>query len=204
MCKYCSLEHHSDVIVRADIEQGTEEWHKIRSFSCGGTGAYDVIRNGFHPNNLKESKLGGFCSYAMQRGHDLEPGARHLFASLKKDEFEVIEVGAIQNIKWPHCHASPDGVLIKDNKIIGTCEIKCFLEKHHREILKNGIEMGIKAQLLWNLWLSETEVGYFIAYNPDMEDPKDRLYIEKVVMDERYKNKYEQEVRKGLDKIKNQ
>lgn len=203
MCQYCEnkIRHREDVIVRSDIEQGTAEWHKIRSFSCGGTGAYDVIKNGFHPSNLKESKLGGFCSAAMQRGHDLEPEARRLFATLKENDFNVIEVGAILNKKWDHCHASPDGVLLdkKTNEIIGTLEIKCFLEKHHNEILKNGIEMGIKAQLLWNLWLSETEVGYFVAYNPDMTNPEDRLYIEKVVMDERYKKKYEEEVKKGLN-----
>lgn len=193
---------NKNVIVHYEVEQGTEEWHKIRSYSCGGTGAYDVLRFGFHPNELKESKLGGFCSAAMQRGHDLEPVARELFAELKKDEYEVIEIGAFQNKLFPHCHASPDGVLIKDGKIVGIIEIKCFLEKHHQEILDNGIELKIKAQLLWNMWLSETTIGYFIAFNPDMPDDKDKLYVERVDMSEKYKKRFTEEVKKGLKELK--
>lgn len=198
MCKFCNFQHNKNVILRTDIVQSSPEWHEVRSYSAGGTAAYDILKNGFDPRTLKKSVYGGYCSPAMQRGHDLEPEARELFSLLKKEDYEVVEAGAILNKKWAHCHASPDGLLIKDGAVVGALEIKCFLKDHHVSILEGGIEPKIKAQLLWNQWLSETNIGYFIAYNPDMEDIKDRLYVERVDLDERYKKLFEAKVSEGL------
>lgn len=190
---------HPDVKILWELEQGTPEWHEIRSYSCGGTGAWDVLKNGFYPSKLKPSEYGGYCSKSMQRGHDLEPEARFLLGCLlEKEGIQIVEAGAILNSKYPHCHGSPDGVLIKDGKVIGMIEIKSFLEPHHQKILDDGIELEIKAQLYWNLWLSETKLGYFVAYNPDMKDVKDRLYIEKHQLSETYAYNFRKRVLEGL------
>jgi len=191
-----------NIVVRNDIEQGTPEWHEIRSYSCGSTGAYSVLKNGFYPDKLKSSEYGGYCSKEMQRGHDLEPEARFLLETLLTPKgITIEEVGAVLNKKWPHCHDSPDGVLIQNNEFIGCCEIKCFQEPHHKKILEDGIETEIKAQLMWHLWMSETRLGYFVAYNPDMKEIKDRLYIEKIILSDDYIYNFNNKVSKGLERL---
>lgn len=108
-----------------------------------------------------------------QRGHEMEPVARDLYAEITGNSPD--EVGIILNHGVGY---SPDG-LVGDS---GAIEIKTKLPKHQVEVLLSGeIPKEHVAQCQGGLWVSEREWIDFISYWPGMP-----LFIKRAYRDEAF------------------
>lgn len=130
------------MIAHWDIQQGTEEWHRIRYRKIGGTRSkqlYDmsdallVELVGEHLEEF-EMDLDSYESSDMIRGHELEPIA--LQRINEKFGLNLTPCGWLQNEDIPLIGYSPDGIS-EDLSII--TEIKCPAMKKHTATLLNGI-----------------------------------------------------------------
>lgn len=200
------------------FDQGSEEWFNIKKSHISGTLSYDLLKNGKNhalqlalehaTNSLRMN--GRPISKAAKRGCDLEPDARNLLtAKLRKEKIlsedeSVEEVGFVVDNTYDCVGCSPDGVIYKDKdktEIKQICEIKCFGFKHH-ESCHQKIDDGIMCQIQWNMWVTDSELCYFVQYNPDYLDntltvdgkrhPEKVLYITKIRPDEKYINAFKE------------
>lgn len=130
------------MIAHWDIQQGTEEWHRIRYRKIGGTRSKQLYENsdallvelvGEHLEEF-EMDLDSYESSDMIRGHELEPIALQRI----NDKFglNLMPCGWLQNEDIPLLGYSPDGIS-EDLSIIA--EIKCPAMKKHTATILNGI-----------------------------------------------------------------
>ena len=202
--KYEKFKNHK---IYWDIKQRSEEWFKIRENSCGGTGAYSLLLNGYDFDKQKPNKIySGPLSEAVKWGVDNEPIARDLFIkAINLNNYNVLECGAVKrdDIKLK-CHTSPDGLITSKtnrNDIKGILEIKCYQIKHAKKILKQrDADEDVQAQIQWNMFLTESDFGYFIMYCPMLLDEKDKfyqkpLYIKKYLRDEDYISAFKRQLK---------
>jgi len=159
------------MIVRYDIEQHSEEWHKVRYGKIGGTlskGLFiksdtlleDVLSELVEDFDLQES----FQSYDMIRGNELEPEARKALNAYLG--IELKEVGWLQCEEIPLLGISPDG--ITECETI-SAEIKCpAAKKHLKTILTNEIPSDNIHQCLHYFTVNpKLEKHYFCSYRPE-------------------------------------
>lgn len=183
-----------------ELEQRTPLWKALRENSCGGTGAYNLLRKGYKAASTEKNTL-HHATFSTQWGTDHEEPARLAFSLIPtvQEWFEIenlegIEAGMVlrPDIKRK-CHYSPDWLLVdKDNKnlIKGLCEIKCFQEKHHLEIFnKKEADTKIQCQMQFGMFMCEVPYCFFIAYNPTM-DPDKQLFVKKYEIDENYQEQF--------------
>ena len=179
-----------------ELEQRSDLWKTLRENSCGGTGAYNLLRNGYKKASTEKSTL-KHATFSTQWGADHEEPAREAFVltpAIKKflDENNLVgvEAGMILRPDLPKkCHYSPDWLLVdKNNKndIKGLVEIKCFQEKHHLEIFNHKeADTKIQCQMQFGMYMCEVPYCFFVAYNPTME-PSKQLFIKKYEPNEKY------------------
>jgi len=159
------------MIVRYDIEQHSEEWHKVRYGKIGGTlskGLFiksdtlleDVLSELVEDFDLQES----FQSYDMIRGNELEPEARKALNAYLG--IELKEVGWLQCEEIPLLGISPDG--ITECETI-SAEIKCpAAKKHLKNILSNEIPSDNIHQCLHYFTVNpKLEKHYFCSWRPE-------------------------------------
>jgi len=159
------------MIARYDIEQHSEEWHKVRYGKIGGTlskGLFiksdtlleDVLSELVEDFDLQES----FQSYDMIRGNELEPEARKALSAYLG--IELKEVGWLQCEEIPLLGISPDG--ITECETI-SAEIKCpAAKKHLKTILTNEIPSDNIHQCLHYFTVNpKLEKHYFCSYRPE-------------------------------------
>jgi len=159
------------MIVRNDIEQHSEEWHKVRYGKIGGTlskGLFiksdtlleDVLSELVEDFDLQES----FQSYDMIRGNELEPEARKTLNAYLG--IELKEVGWLQCEEIALLGISPDG--ITECETI-SAEIKCpAAKKHLKTILSNEIPSDNIHQCLHYFTVNpKLEKHYFCSYRPE-------------------------------------
>jgi hypothetical protein len=159
------------MIARYDIEQHSEEWHKVRYGKIGGTlskGLFiksdtlleDVLPEIVEDFDLKES----FQSYDMIRGTELEPEARKALNAYLGVELK--EVGWLQCEDIPLLGISPDG--ITDCETI-SAEIKCpAAKKHLKTVLSGEIPADNIHQCLHYFTVNpKLEKHYFCSYRPE-------------------------------------
>lgn len=194
------------------FKQGSQEWFDIKKSSISGTLSYDLLKNGkehalqqayLHATN--SLKYSGPVSKAAERGLLLEPDARNLLIQKLHQENlidksqSVDEVGYVLSTDYDCVGCSPDGVIFNKNKIKQICEIKCFGFKHH-ESCHERIDDGIMSQIQWNMWVTQSELCYFVQYNPDYLDEsltldgkvhKDKvLYITRIYPKKEYQSSF--------------
>lgn len=166
-----------------NIEQGTEEWLKVRAWVitgtklkniCGSetvqkTAMYELIAEEFAP--LEEN----FLSSAMQRWKELEPIAKAHY--IDKTWEKVEEVWFIK--KNDYVGLSPDWIIFENEKIKKAIEIKCPWAKNFTKyILENKIPDEYKYQvIMYFLVISDLEELDFVLYNPDFYIKNKRLFI---------------------------
>lgn len=184
------------IFTQYNIEQKSDEWFKKRLGVLTASRLSRVINVKGEITNTKQiaeelaneiitGNINKITTNAMERGSNLESEARNEFE--KATNMKVVETGIfIANDN--SCGGSPDG-LINDDGII---EIKCCLEKKHLENIKdiknNKCPDSYKAQIQGNLYFTNREYCYFIAYNPDIKENqfayckiyKDNNYITKI------------------------
>jgi len=159
------------MIARYDIEQHSEEWHKVRYGKIGGTlskGLFiksdtlleDVLSELVEDFDLQES----FQSYDMIRGNELEPEARKALNAYLG--IELKEVGWLQCEEIPLLGISPDG--ITECETI-SAEIKCpAAKKHLKTILTNEIPSDNIHQCLHYFTVNpKLEKHYFCSWRPE-------------------------------------
>ena len=160
-----------------DIDQGTEDWFKLRLGSIGGTAINSIMPKGKGRSTLLYQLAGelitgehhsGHQSPSMLRGKELEAEARNTFEFITG--FEVEQVALIKG-DMPHTHISPDGIVGSDNSLL---EIKCFEAPNHARYLheKRIVEIKYHRQTQWGLAVSEKPYGWFFAYHPLMKPLK--------------------------------
>lgn len=180
-------------VIHDELQQGSDAWFEARKGKCSSSEVSKGLlaaKKGHETYKIqKEAELfleviePGGTSYMMERGKELEPIARDLFQQewLQK----VIEVGGVSrddlNAFW-----SPDG-LIKLNtrsphQLYHGVEIKCRNAVNHYRVIKEGIDQPTYEQCQFAMAITDMEMMYFVAFNPDFVDGK-KLYVEEIHRD---------------------
>lgn len=154
-----------------NVEQGSEEWHKIRYAKISGTRANGLFVNS---DTLLIELLSEICeefdlqenyqSFDMQRGTELEPEARLALSSYLG--VYIKEVGWLQCEENEYLGISPDG--ITECETI-SAEIKCpNAKKHLSTIRANEIPSDNIHQCLHYFTVNpKLEKHYFCSYRPE-------------------------------------
>jgi len=140
------------------VEQGTEEWKKLRLGKITGTRLKGIRSSNNLPiidEMISEIVVGEaefiFLNEAMKRGNDLEPKARNLY--IEKTGINIEEVGFCISIDNDYIGLSPDG-LTEDRT--GAIEIKCPSTKRHvQNIRMDKIPSDYKDQVLMYFIINE-------------------------------------------------
>lgn len=159
------------MIARYDIEQHSEEWHKVRYGKIGGTlskGLFvksdtlleDILSELVEEFDLRES----FQSYDMIRGTELEPEARKALNAYLG--IELKEVGWLQCEEIPFLGISPDG--LTECETISS-EIKCpSAKKHLKTVLSGEIPADNIHQCLHYFTVNpKLKTHYFCSFRPE-------------------------------------
>lgn len=159
------------MIVRDDIEQHSEEWHKVRYGKIGGTlskGLFvksdtlleDVLSELVEEFDLQEN----YQSYDMIRGTELEPEARRALSAYLG--IDLLEAGWLQCEENEYLGISPDG--ITECETI-SAEIKCPNAKKHLSTIRlNEIPSDNIHQCLHYFTINpKLEKHYFCSYRPE-------------------------------------
>ena len=173
------------------VEQNTPEWESLRLGRVGGSSAAKVMAHygkAFGEPaerlalQLALEKITGNCageSYTnqyMERGHELEPVARMLYADTY---FCDVEPGGYY-MAGEFIGCSPDGLVGDD----GMVEIKSVTEwPHYQCIRRQSYDPAYKWQLCHNLKYSGRQWIDFVSFCPAFP-PESRLFVVRVCSDQ--------------------
>jgi len=159
------------MIAHYEIEQHSEEWHKIRYGKVGGTlskGLFvksdtlllDILSELTEEFDLQEN----YQSYDMIRGTELEPEAKRALNSYLG--IELLDCGWLQCEENEYIGISPDG--ITECETI-SAEIKCpGAKKHLSTVLSGEIPKDNIDQCLHYFTVNpKLEKHYFFSYRPE-------------------------------------
>lgn len=175
-----------------DLIQGTPEWLAARAGSLGASSVGDALAKtktgwGASRANLKArlvteritgNPVDSFTNAAMQRGHDLEPQARAMYAF--HSGRDVVEVGIVLHPSIKHSHCSPDGLVGDD----GMVEIKCCGAARHIEMLTDSApEDRYIKQCIWQLACTGRQWVDLTYFHPDVPEQM-QLVIHRITRDD--------------------
>lgn len=172
-----------------DCEQGTPEWFaarlgiptasKFATVMAQGRakGTPSVTRRDYMLDLIGEQMTGqcaeSYSNSHMQRGHEMEPDARNLYAMIRD-----VEPSVVGFMRRGDVGASPDSLVGDD----GLLEIKTRLPRLQLGlILSGGLPPEHKAQVYGQLWVSGREWCDFLTYWPGLP-----VHIVRVNRDEEY------------------
>jgi len=197
------------IAVYNGIEQGSEEWLKIRLGKVTASGVADVLAKtksgvsasrGNYLIKLAIQRVTGvveegFTNDAMQWGIDNEAQARVAYEVVSGNFVDQVGFVEHPSIKWFGC--SPDG-LINNN---GLVEIKCPNSATHWSYIKDDgpptkyyIQMQAQMACTGRAWCD------FVSFDPRMPE-RSRLFIKRVMREDDYIAEMEAEVKKFLDEV---
>lgn len=192
-----------------DMEQGSEAWLAARAGSLGASQVADALattKSGWGASRatvraqLVRERLTGkptetFCSAAMQRGKDLEPQARAMYAF--QTGHDVTEIAIVRHPSIEGSHCSPDGLCGET----GMLEIKCCGDARHFEILEGDEpEARYVKQCLWQMATTGRAWVDLAYFNPDWPAEM-QLAIRRIERDDKAISEMEAEVRKFLAEV---
>lgn len=116
-----------------EAEQGTSDWYQERLGSVGSSevkaafaGGQGKTRSTLMRRKVREQYTGEqeehIETFDMRWGIEIEPEARNYFSDATG--LDVVQTGLVRNEKYPGFHASPDGLIIR-NEGVYWLEIKC-------------------------------------------------------------------------------
>lgn len=167
-----------------DCPQGSPEWFKARlgiptasEFAAVKAKGEGKTRRTYMMKLIGEILTGecmeNYSNSHMERGKEMEPDARNLYAF--RMDIEPVQVGFVRNGRKG---ASPDSLIGND----GMCEIKTKLPHLQAEVLlADKLPPEHLAQCQGNLWVAEREWIDFVSYWPRMP-----LFVKRVYRDEAY------------------
>ena len=197
------------VAVYGGIEQGSEEWLKIRLGKVTASGVADVLAKtksgvsasrGNYLIKLAIQRVTGvveesFTNDAMQWGIDNEAQARVAYEVASGNFVDQIAFVDHPMISW--FGASPDGLVNDD----GLVEIKCPNSATHWSYIKDDgppnkyyIQMQAQMACTGRSWCD------FVSFDPRMPE-RSRLYIKRVMREEQYISLMESEIKQFLDEV---
>lgn len=185
-------------MIEVKVEQGSQEWLKMRLGKITGTRLKDVFKS----DNLtlvdeliaeivSEEIEETFVNHATQRGKDLEPIVRDLYTSVTGITIE--EVGFCISEDNDFLALSPDG-FTPDRK--GAIEIKCPSTKTHvKYIRQDQIPNEYKYQV-YNYFLVNTDLEYldFVSFD-------DRFKAKPMFLKRVYRSEIEEDLNKTKEEI---
>lgn len=167
-----------------DVEQGSQEWHTLRSGKITGTSAKDLLIFG-KKEALNRANKTFTGNYYTQRGHILEPQAIEIYEKIH--DVDVLRVGFVTNSKYIGAGFSPDGIC--GNKLI---EVKCFGVDRHYECSAE-VPFEILAQVHFGMLITELESADIVFYNPDIR-LEDAIKIVQIKRDNKILSNMEQKL----------
>lgn len=197
------------IAVYNGIEQGSEEWLKIRLGKVTASGVADVLAKtksgvsasrGNYLIKLAIQRVTGvveegFTNDAMQWGKDNEPQARVAYEVASGNFVDQVAFVDHPTITW--FGASPDGLVNQD----GLVEIKCPNSATHWSYIKDDgpptkyyIQMQAQMACTGRSWCD------FVSFDPRMPE-RSRLFIKRVMREDAYIAEMEAEVKKFLDEV---
>ena len=187
------------------VIQGSEEWFALRlKYPLTASHAQAIATGGKGLETLCWDKMAekysdaprvSYTNEHLERGIELESQARSIY------ELEtgraVSEVGFVTNKSISNvAGCSPDGIVEK-----GLMEIKCFEDKKHFKMIKQGIV--IESQYQWQMQMQMLFTGAefcdFVLYNPNY---KESLLVERVLPDKEKQDKILEGLKKGEELLK--
>jgi putative phage-type endonuclease len=178
-------------VILHDVEQGTDEWKRLRLGKVTASRICDVLartKSGWGASRAQyaaqlvcERLTGciqdGFTNAAMQWGTATEPEARRAYEFFA--DRDVQQIGFIDHptIDWSGC--SPDGLVGTD----GMVEIKCPTSATHIDTLLTGnfADKYVK-QALWQLACTGRDWVDLASYDPRLPE-RMRLFVKRVERD---------------------
>lgn len=174
-----------------DIQQGTEEWLKLRRGKFTASDAQAIGNNGKGLETLIYEKAaevitGNFkeqyTNPDIERGNELEELARNSYEL--ETGITVIEAGFVELNEWVGC--SPDG-LVQDD---GLVEFKCKNDVNFLKfLLDEKIDPSHEWQMHMQMYVCERKWCDYVVYNPNFPKPlsmqrviRDNVKIEKIVL----------------------
>jgi putative phage-type endonuclease len=191
------------------LEQGTEEWLKVRLGKVTASGVADVLAktktgaSASRANYLIKLAIQrvtgeieeGFTNDAMQWGKDHEDQARVAY-EVTSGNF-VDQVGFVEHpsIAWFGC--SPDGLVDKD----GLVEIKCPNSATHWSYIKaDGPPNKYYIQMQAQMACTDRKWCDFVSFDPRMPE-RSQLFIKRVMREDAYIAEMEAQVKEFLDEV---
>lgn len=174
-----------------DIDQGSEEWLKLRLGVATASNFDKIITTtGKESESLKKYALQlatelmletpepSFKNDVMARGNELESLARDAY---QEQTFKVVEQITMFKSDCGNFGYSPDGLVDDD----GLVEIKCpIATTHFKYLLDNKMPTDYWQQVQGGLWVSQRKWIDFVSFNSYFRDKK--LFIVRVERDEEY------------------
>jgi hypothetical protein len=175
-----------------DIEQGSEDWHKLRLGSLGGS---SISKATAQSKEMKQRtqllydmageiisgkvKENGFKSKPMEDGNTFENEARLYYSMM-----EGIEVEQVTMIKdHPHKHYSPDGLMLSKG---GLLEIKNVIPSVFVGFIdKPSIPTAHRKQCFWGMARTGLDWCDYAIYCRDFVDVCDPMIITRIHRDEK-------------------
>lgn len=146
------------MIVFHAVKQGTPEWLEIRKGLWTGSKALPLLQGKPIPNDSS-----GYQSWAMRRGHILEPLAIEEYE--RRYKRAVARPGFVTNTVYPNAGYSPDGL---DGGWL--LEIKSFNGDRHEELVRGDIPLKVLVQIYFGMIVTGKRKARLLAYNPECEE----------------------------------
>ena len=187
------------------VIQGSEEWFALRlKYPLTASHAQAIATGGKGLETLCWDKMAekysdaprvSYTNEHLERGIELEGQARSIYEL--ETCLAVSEVGFVTNKSISNvAGCSPDGIVEK-----GLIEIKCFEDKKHFKMIKQGIV--IESQYQWQMQMQMLFTGAefcdFVVYNPNY---KESLLVERVFVDKEKQDKILEGLKKGEELLK--
>lgn len=185
-----------------DIEQGSDEWFKVRLGKVTASRVADVIARtksgpaasrANYAAQLVTERLTGvptetFTNAAMQWGTDMEPEARSTYEFYQA--VQVDQIGFVPHPDIGDAGASPDGLVGDD----GLVEIKCPSTATHIEtLLGRTVPAKYVTQMMWQMACTGRKWTDFVSYDPRMPESM-RFFCVRVERDDETIHGLEKEV----------
>lgn len=194
---------------KIDVEQGSDEWKKLRTGSLGAAKFYMIMaknKTGYSAsryNTLADmvvERLTGlptdtFSNSAMEWGKAKEAEARSAYEFYQNVNVDL--VGFVRHPSIPNSHASPDGLVGDD----GLVEIKCPQSANHIEtLLSQSISTRYITQMQWQMACTGRKWCDFVSFDPRLPEEM-RLFTKRVDRDDQVIAELEKEARVFLAEV---
>jgi putative phage-type endonuclease len=187
--------------IHNDIQQRTEEWHRLRALRLTASKANTIKANGkgldtycleIVASYLSSADNDSYQSEAMKRGCELEDEARAIYEI--QNNVNVSVPAFISEGDYIGC--SPDGLVGED----GMIEIKCLTDKVYLEyLISRKIDVKYFDQMQMQMLVAKRNWCDYVVYNPNF---KEDMIVQRVTLDIDTQNKIKQGCISGENKIK--